>query len=189
MSATATADDCTPPPSTPNPSLTFPSNPIEFEGFDSVLVARQGGLKTMSPAIGALCGKTYSTVGAQIGPVEGVDVVGAPIMVCHEFDKQANTLDLAPGMVLSSPPGDEIVAAVAEAVPQASVSVISLPAGKVAKATLSGSYDHLGAAWAAYMAWIASKGWVPNGPTWEQYVSMGDATTPPTTDLFVPIDG
>lgn len=142
----------------------------------------------MSPAIGALCGKTYSTVGAQVGPVDGVEVVGAPIMVCYAFDKEANTLDLAPGMVLSSSPGDEVVAALSDAVPQAAVSVVSLPAGKVVKATLSGSYDHLGAAWASYMAWIASKGWVPNGPTWEQYLSMGDADTPPTTDLFVPIE-
>jgi effector-binding domain-containing protein len=64
--------------------------------------------------------------------------------------------------------------------PQGSVEEITLPGGTVAQTMHTGSYQGLGAAYAAVEAWLAEHGYEPTGAPWETYLDDPEVPEPRT---------
>lgn len=95
---------------------------------------------------------------------QGLTPVGAPY--ARYYGQPTDTIDIEAG-----------IAVVEEPSASDTVSAGSLPGGRAATATMSGSYDGLGAAWGAMFEWIQARGESPADTMWEVYV------TEPTPDM------
>jgi effector-binding domain-containing protein len=67
-----------------------------------------------------------------------------------------------------------------------------LPAVRAARAVYQGGYEGLGAAWAAFHAWVAAQGHTPADDLWETYLVGPESSPDPTkwrTELTKPLVG
>lgn len=113
-------------------------------------------------------------MGAGIGEVrekvavQGLKVGGA--WFTHHFKEPDGTFDFEVGVVVP-----------AEVKPAGRVKPGKLPSGKVAHAVYHGPYENLGAAWGAFMKWIAAQGHSPKSDLWEVYVTGPESSPDPKT--------
>lgn len=113
------------------------------------------------PALGAYLGK------------HGITPAGPPLGISHGMP--AETIDLSAAFPVSAP---------AEA--DGDVRPATLPAGRVATLTLTGSFDGLAAAYDTLLTWVNEEGLTPGELAWEQYLSDPGETDPEAnvTQLF-----
>ncbi|MDQ1835035.1 GyrI-like domain-containing protein [Massilia scottii] len=88
----------------------------------------------------------------------------------HHFSMQSDRFDFEIGVPVSAP-----------VTPAGRVQPGALPAARVARAVLHGSYDALPGAWGQLMAWIEAQGLSKAPGLWEVYVSGPDLDPDPST--------
>ena len=71
--------------------------------------------------------------------------------------------------------------------PEGRVEASELPGGRVARTMHVGSYDDVGAAYEAAMAWLTDEGCVSTGVPWECYLD-GPEVPEPRTEVFIPCE-
>jgi effector-binding domain-containing protein len=96
-------------------------------------------------------------------------------MFSHHFRMEPGLFDFEVGLP------------VAEAVqPEGRVVPSKLPAATIVRTIYHGSYEHLGAMWQEFDAWIFANGHSPLPDLWERYLSGPDTPTP-STELIRPL--
>ncbi len=107
---------------------------------------------------------------------QGIVPEGAPFARYHSF---GDTIDLEAGVMVSSP-----------IMPIGDVKPSQLPAGPAAIAVHAGSYETLGATYAAMQTWLDASPHHPNGGPWELYITDPSAEPDPSrwlTEVIFPL--
>lgn len=122
----------------------------------------------------------YAAIGAAFAA--GTLIPAGPALAIYHGDPMG-VFDLELGFPVQAPPSDPIATGDGTA-----ITASTLPTGKAVATTVLGSYDGLGAGWAALVARAAEAGMHPSGVWIEVYVS--DPGVDPDelrTDLLMPV--
>jgi effector-binding domain-containing protein len=102
----------------------------------------------------------------------GIQLDGQNVFVYRDAAERPGQLDVEFGVGIAAP-----------VTPVGNVRAVELPVGEVAATTHRGSYDGLGAAHDAILAWCRAQSRAPAGPRWEVYGHWIEGQTP-RTDIY-----
>lgn len=148
---------------------------VERDPVEAVVV------EVMAPyaEIGDKMGATFESVGSAL-TASGADPAGPPVAVFLAFEDES-AWRVAVGFPVA-PPLPELMG----------LEHMSLPGGVCVVGTHEGSYDGLGAAWAAVTEYVKEGGLQAAAPPWESYVAAPPAVEDPSkwvTEIIWPVSG